>query len=302
MLFHAGQSQYIGNYAQCIPAVDEVSLLEPKTWTSTEDFLSNIGYKWSSSSFKDRLAIVDPAGSTTTGAVRVTYGPGVGPGTSGIAIYGFPSNYLYPGLQRMTFQFDGFFPSGFKFVKEGKMHGIWGKRGVTAGQEFDCGGGVNATANQCFSVRGMWRSAVGAGALYVYGPPNQIYCGDYAQTICDPAWGDIVGKNFNFPVNAWFTTLISVDLTNQVIQIYVNNQLLISYKGVNFNGIKEFGGIKFETFFGGGSSDFASPTTQYAYFRNFKVRGTKAIPAYGTCGGGGTKPTVWSCTGCTPLC
>ncbi|CEO95812.1 hypothetical protein PBRA_004525 [Plasmodiophora brassicae] len=133
----------------------------------------------------------------------------------------------------------------------------------------------------------MWRNATGAGAAYIYAVNNQAYCpspticpNSQVLTCCDPSYGDIVGRNFALLTGQWQKLAVMVDLQDGLTQVIHNGKVVISYI-VKYGSIRLFNGIKFDTFFGGGSSSFSSPTTQYAYFRNFKLFVASTSRSYG---------------------
>ncbi|XXQ37568.1 Uncharacterized protein PBTT_08504 [Plasmodiophora brassicae] len=133
----------------------------------------------------------------------------------------------------------------------------------------------------------MWRNATGAGAAYIYAVNNQAYCpspticpNSQVLTCCDPSYGDIVGRNFALLTGQWQKLAVMVDLQDGLTQVIHNGKVVISYI-VKYGSIRLFNGIKFDTFFGGGSSSFSSPTTQYSYFRNFKLFVASTSRSYG---------------------
>jgi hypothetical protein len=154
---------FIGNYRIPLNHTKPTMFLRPKVWTSVVDFMTNLGYIGNPTGFSgfSRFTLIDPDEKSSTGTIRLTYPAGVGV-SSGIAgMYSYPG-WPYTNVSRMTLEYDIFFPTGFTFVREGKLPGIWGMNGLKS--TFDCGGGASAVANNCFSMRLLWRNSTGAGA------------------------------------------------------------------------------------------------------------------------------------------
>ncbi|SPR00097.1 unnamed protein product (mitochondrion) [Plasmodiophora brassicae] len=276
-------NDYIGNHAELFDYTQDRQVIRPMSFTTVKQFLDQLGWVHSKDGwypgYLSSANVVDPEGRTNTSVLQVTYGPGYFGQSTALGIAGWYSapGYPYWNVTRMTLEYEVFFPTGFIFVKEGKLPGIWGADGISS-TTFDCGGGsVNRSNPNCFSTRLMWRNATGAGAAYIYAVNNQAYCpspticpNSQVLTCCDPSYGDIVGRNFALLTGQWQKLAVMVDLQDGLTQVIHNGKVVISYI-VKYGSIRLFNGIKFDTFFGGGSSSFSSPTTQYSYFRNFKL-------------------------------
>ena len=193
----------------------------------------------------------NPAGGT--GKVLKVHYP-VGRTSYGVIIP-VPLNAQYDALY---LSYDVYFPSDFDFVKEGKLHGLCGGACNS--------GGAKPNGTDGWSSRVIWRSN-GTANQYLY-DPRQV--GTY---------GDIFPwNNQQFSRGAWHhvQTYVKMNTPGQHDGIseswldgslaYHNNQIL--FRTVPTLHIDTF---KFETFFGGSSSDFAPPKNEYAYFDSIQV-------------------------------
>ncbi|CDW97208.1 hypothetical protein [Sporisorium scitamineum] len=149
--------------------------------------------------------------------------------------------------------------------------------GLYGGTE-GCGGGNDAS--DCWSTRMAWRTA-GAGELYAYWPQDKqnttalLEVPPYSYVNAD--YGISLGRgSFNYSKAGWTDISQTVTLQtnkthpNGVVEIAVNGSTVIYYDQVYYpTTIK---GILFSTFFGGATSDWATPVDQYSYFRDFSVR------------------------------
>jgi len=170
-----------------------------------------------------------------------------------------------------VFQYGVYFPAGFNFVKGGKLPGLYGGK-------RSCSGGD--PAYDCFSTRLMWREN-GLGELYLYAnreAQDPAICQNPAN-YCNPEFGWSLNKGaFRFPANAWTNVEERVVLNtpgqrNGQLVIRINGQEVIRYNNIVFR-IAQYpnmaiDGLDVETFFGGGSPDWATPTRQVTKFRDF---------------------------------
>ena len=112
---------------------------------------------------------------------------------SGYSFYteGQHSSVLVSGAKEVLFSYSVYFPTGFQFVKGGKMPGLYG--GTSLSQAKSCSGGRQDDRDQCFSARLMWRTD-GAGEFYNYYPTSVNQAGGYCSTppysVCDTTYGD----------------------------------------------------------------------------------------------------------------
>jgi len=170
-----------------------------------------------------------------------------------------------------VFKYEVKFPAGYNFVKGGKLPGLYGgKRSCTGGDP----------ATDCFSTRLMWRED-GKGELYLYAnrdAQDQTICST-PPNYCNPEFGWSLNKGaFTFQRDAWTqveqrVTLNTPGVRNGIISIKINGKEVIRYNNIVFRIAQypnmQIDGIDVETFFGGGSPDWATPTRQITKFRNF---------------------------------
>ncbi|KAL2914617.1 hypothetical protein HK105_205755 [Polyrhizophydium stewartii] len=217
----------------------------------------------------------DPAGSGQY-VLQVTYPAGSfhpkGTPVGGTGFYASPIDIS--AAKSVTFQYDVYFPADFNFVRGGKLPGLYGGRP-------SCTGGD--AAKDCFSTRYMFRTN-GAGEIYVYvdrAAQVPAFCQVPPQTFCNDVYGTSLGRgSFHWNTGAWNTitqtiTLNDVGKQNGRIQVVHNNEgTAIDFDKVVFRTSDSVrcAGIDFETFFGGSTKEWATPTDQKAYFKGFKLK------------------------------
>ena len=149
------------------------------------------------------------------------------------------------------------FSPDFNFVKGGKLPGLYGGTATSGGNIPD---GTNG-----FSTRYMWRRK-GAGEVYAYLPTSEKY-------------GTSLGRgNWDFQPGKWYKIEQEVSLnqpgkSNGVIQVWVNNQEVLTLKNLLFRTSKnlKIEGIFFSTFFGGSDYSWATPKDVYVDFTTFSI-------------------------------
>ncbi|KAG6876528.1 hypothetical protein C0992_012529 [Termitomyces sp. T32_za158] len=187
-----------------------------------------------------------------------------------------------------TFGYSVFFEKGFAFNKGGKLPGLYG--GDSEEEAVSCSGGRRSS--KCFSARLMWRGEA-AGEFYTYLPPytdarfaaNEAQCNAVANSDCNPTYGASIGRgSFKFADGAWTTVtervrLNDVGKANGELELFVNGKSIINLDGLILrdSSAGRIRGIQMQTFFGGHTSDFASPKTQNAYFSDFSVAITETL-------------------------
>jgi len=203
------------------------------------------------------IDVVYPAGS---------YSP-AGPIIGGFGLW---SNHPVPSGTAI-FQFSVFFPEGFNFVMGGKLPGLYGGRTL-------CAGGDEAT--DCFSTRIMWREE-GKGELYLYAnreAQDPAIC-EMPGNYCAPTYGWSLNTGaFTFQTGVWthLEERITMNTPGQrdgILVIYVNGEEKIRYNNLVFR-IADYpnmivAGLDVDTFFGGGSPPWATPTRQITKFKDF---------------------------------
>jgi hypothetical protein len=190
---------------------------------------------------------------------------------SGPIVGGFGLYTDHPVSNTAVFKYSINFPEGFNFVKGGKLPGLYGgKQSCTGGDP----------AYDCFSTRLMWRED-GKGELYLYAnreAQDPAIC-EQPGNYCNPEFGWSLNTGaFNFQTGVWTdleerVTLNTPGQRNGILAIKVNGEEVIRYDNIVFR-IADYpnmrvDGMDVETFFGGGSPDWATPTTQIVKFRDF---------------------------------
>lgn len=138
----------------------------------------------------------------------------------------------------------------------------------------------------------MWRTD-GAGEFYTYLPPftdsqfaaNKRVCNVAPQSDCNPTYGASVGRGaFKFATGAWTTVservrLNDVGQANGELELFVNGKSVINVGGLILrdSAAGRIRGMQMQTFFGGSSSNFASPKDQDVYFSDFSAAITKTL-------------------------
>ncbi|KAF5353429.1 hypothetical protein D9756_007902 [Leucocoprinus leucothites] len=208
-----------------------------------------------------------------------SYKPSVDP-CGGVSFYApGPTSVDLTTAKEALFSYSVYFPQGFDFVKGGKLPGLYG--GDDADTAVSCSGGRHDTT--CWSARLMWR-ANGAGELYLYLPPyddprfavNKKLC-SLPNSVCDSTYGISVNRgSYKFATGGWTTVAQRVKLndvgqSNGEIELFVNGKSTIKVTGVIIRDASagRVQGMQVQTFFGGSSTDWATPRDQDVYFANF---------------------------------
>ncbi|KAG6826809.1 hypothetical protein H0H92_014343 [Tricholoma furcatifolium] len=207
----------------------------------------------------------------------------------GISFYApGPSDVDLTTAKEATFGYSVYFEEGFEFNLGGKLPGLYG--GNSQEEAYTCSGGRRDGG--CFSARLMWRTD-GAGELYTYLPPytdsefaaNEVQCSVPPFSTCNPTYGASVGRgSFSFKAGGWTTVtervrLNDVGQANGELELFVNGESVINVSGLILVDSSEgrMYGIQMQTFFGGSTSNYASPKTQDAYFSDFTVAITEKL-------------------------
>ena len=183
------------------------------------------------------------------------------------------------GAKEAVFSYSVYFPSGFQFVKGGKLPGLYGGSSLETAKS--CSGGRQDDRDDCFSARLMWR-ADGAGEIYNYLPPDlwtDSYCDTAPYSKCDASYGESIGRgSFSFATGDWTTVAIRLKLNdygsaNGEQELFVNGVSTLKLTGLSIvaNADTKIYGIMAQTFFGGSDSSWASPTDQSAYFKDWSL-------------------------------
>lgn len=207
----------------------------------------------------------------------------------GISFYApGPSDVDLTTAKEATFGYSVMFDEGFDWNKGGKLPGLYG--GDDATVAVSCSGGRRSDA--CFSARLMWRTD-GQGELYTYLPPytdsrfaaNEKQCSVAPKSECNPTYGASVGRgSFSFEAGKWTTVsqrvrLNDVGQANGELELFANGESVVKVDGLilRASDAGRLRGIQMQTFFGGSTSDWASPKDQNTYFSDFSMAITEKL-------------------------
>ncbi|OJT02033.1 hypothetical protein TRAPUB_7567 [Trametes pubescens] len=223
----------------------------------------------------------------------------------GISFYApGPASVDLTTAKEATFGYSVYFPSGFQFVKGGKLPGlcmshqtlrsvserltkfVFPDGGDSDSEAVSCSGGRRDDG--CFSARLMWRTN-GAGELYTYLPPdydaNQAVCDIPPFSTCNDVYGASVGRgSFTWQTGGRTTISQRVRLNdagqeNGELELFANGKSVVSVGGLVLRNSSagRIRGIQMQTFFGGSDSSWASPVDQDVYFSDFSVAITETL-------------------------
>lgn len=260
--------------AICITSIVVQTRVEPSFEGTSSLPLHSLTRKWPSN--KDWNIVADSIGKTyiqvTDGkTLKVTYPAGSynpsSPHRGGFQFYAQPK--VFPA-QQITFSYRVMFPSGFNWVKGGKLPGLWiGNMGANGGNHLQDGS----------SFRLMWRKA-GEVEAYLYVPkqPNQTFYQQPGYVYNDEYGESLWRGEFMFRTNSWnnvtlFLQMNTPNNANGVIRLTINNATQEFTNMLWMQGTKQqtVNGLMMHTFFGGNDASWATPVEQNVYFRNFVV-------------------------------
>ncbi|MEW5850736.1 MAG: polysaccharide lyase [Myxococcota bacterium] len=149
------------------------------------------------------------------------------------------------------------FPSGFNFVKGGKLPGLYGGT-VNNGRRIP--DGTNG-----FSTRLMWRTQ-GDGEVYAYLPTSR----EHGTSLGRGAWRFIPGR---WHVVEQELVLNTPGRADGRVRVWVDDKLVLERGGLSFRttGELKIEGILFSTFFGGQDETWATPVDTHVDFAGFAV-------------------------------
>lgn len=245
--------QFAGNYS--LP-LDTLTRQWPsnKNWNIVSD---SVGNKYMQVIGSNTLKVTYPQGSYIPSS----------PNRGGFQFYARPKTFP---SQQITFTYRVMFPTGFDWVKGGKLPGLWiGNMGASGGKHMKDGS----------SFRVMWREG-GAAEAYVYLPrqpnitmyqqPGYINNGPYGESL----WRG----QFAFRTDVWnnITLLLKVNTPGKadgIIALTINNITQRTDGVLWIDDKKQYkvSGLMMHTFFGGSDASWATPMEQNIYFRNFRV-------------------------------
>lgn len=213
----------------------------------------------------NRAFVKDPTGEMET-VLRVRYPAGsYNPSASPIGGTGFYATPIdLSKAKTVALEFQVFFPTGFNFVKGGKLPGLYG------GGE-SCSGG--RAAKSCFSTRYMFRAG-GAGELYLYvdqAKQVQGLCLLPPLTICNPSFGISLARgSFTFKTGVWntMTQIINLNTPGKAdgsLEVLHEGKSVMKFDQVHWRSEANIGfsGIDFATFFGGSDKTWATKIVSF---------------------------------------
>jgi hypothetical protein len=150
------------------------------------------------------------------------------------------------------------FPHDFRFVRGGKLPGLYGGSAPS--------GGKAVTGMDGWSVRLMWRMG-GEGELYEY------------IANMDEKFGLSVGRGvFTFPRGQWIDIDLEVVINEPsradgVARLWIDGRAVIEQNDIVFAAQETpfQAGLMFSTFFGGSDETWATPKDQYIDFGDFRM-------------------------------
>lgn len=187
---------------------------------------------------------IDPASMKNRGLRR---------GGAGFLLNAFPN-----GVERALLSYYVRFPHDFKFVRGGKLPGLYGG---TANS-----GGRIPNGTDGFSFRLMW-GADGQGSVYAYLPTSV-------------KWGTpFFSRSINFIPGRWHLVLQEVhlnrpDRSDGVLRVWLDGVLVGEENGLFIRSVDELkiNGMFFEVFFGGSDDSWAAIEDTAIDFSGFSFR------------------------------
>jgi hypothetical protein len=157
-----------------------------------------------------------------------------------------------------TLSYDIRIPTGFSWVKGGKLPGLYG------GVEPFSGGKHNAAG---WSMRLMWRKN-GVGEVYAYISTTNAYGDDLGRAAASMHWS-ADGEWHRVTEHVVLNTPGQV---NGSVSLALDGTVYIVQSGLAVTtDDTRIGGLFFSTFFGGNDRSWAVKSTQHIDFRNFTV-------------------------------
>ena len=163
-----------------------------------------------------------------------------------------------PSVENACLRYAVQFPSGFDWVKGGKLPGLYGGQPPSGGGEVP--------GDKGFSVRYMWREDGNGEAYgYIVNKPD-----DFGVSIGRGSW--------QFPTGTWVVLEQEIVLNdpsqaNGILRVWVDGRQVIEQKDIVYRTTSDItiDGLMFSTFFGGGDKSWATPKQQEIRFSDFEV-------------------------------
>jgi hypothetical protein len=257
--------------AVCISSTEIPSSI--KKWVSefseSKDIFDTLHGITDTKATRKYRSVTDDPGPTNDQVLRIEYTKGSRGGKSGLSMYGDVPLDL-KSAKTVKFCFNVFFPDDFDFFFMGKLPGLFAFD--ESKSPANC---QDIFGQKCWSTRFMWREN-GDGEIYPsldHESQDSNYMENPKQFGTGPGGlGDSLGRgNFKFSKGEWTSVCQEISINKRYIKVTVNNNKtpVIHKKNIDFQGFP-FRGIQYASFFGG-SSKYASPKDQYAYFKRFSV-------------------------------
>jgi hypothetical protein len=237
---------------------------------------TNLSEDWNSPTFNNgvdqgRVSIVNEGGGK---AMEVLYPAGLfGSGDDRTGAQ-WKLNFDQ-GYEAVEIEYRVKFGSGFDFVRGGKLPGLIGGEGNVGGDVPDGTDG--------FSARMMWRTDGSSGSSlsrdkanivqYVYHPDQPGQFGE------DFRWDDGSTSEWaEFESDRWYhlrhrVVMNTPGLSDGVIMAWLDGEQVLSVDDIRFRDVAslQIDQMYFSTFFGGGSSEWATSKDEVAYFDDFRI-------------------------------
>ena len=216
----------------------------------------------------------DPTWSNGVRDERVTIVETEEPGNYALAVHYPEGSYgtsatgaqwkvpLNGSFERVTLSYRMKFLGDFDFVRGGKLPGLIGGTGNTGGSVPDGTDG--------WSARMMWRTD-GAIVQYVYHPDQPNSYGE------DLPW-TTNGSPLQFEPNRWYTVRHDITMNTPgeydgIIRTWLDGNPALEVTSMRFRDVDELAidTMYFSTFFGGGSSSWATTQDELILFDDFEV-------------------------------
>jgi len=170
---------------------------------------------------------------------------------------GFKGRVIRPPVAEAELTYLVRFAPGFKFVRGGKLPGLFGGRGNSGGKIPDGRDG--------FSLRLMWLTG-GRAQVYAYLPTSKRY------------GTSLIYREFGFLPGKWHRVVQRVRLnkpgaSDGEVRIEVDGVEAGRAVGLRFRDVESLGieGVFFDVFFGGGDDSWAAEEDTWIDFADFKV-------------------------------
>lgn len=171
---------------------------------------------------------------------------------------GFKAKVIERGSDHASLSYKVRFPTGFDFVRGGKLPGLYGGAGNSGGHIPDGEDG--------FSFRLMWLKD-GKGRVYAYLPSSRVF------------GTPLLEGRFQFATGKWHQvteelTLNTVGDSDGMVRVWIDGKFVGEVSGLTIRSVPELriDGVFFDVFFGGNDDTWAASESTFIDFSEFKVR------------------------------